>query len=171
MNTSFQVRRIEASDAEVLRQIRIASLTEAPYAFGARLEDVLAQAPDSFKEAALRHSISDTSTSFLLLDESSVVGIIGAFVEPTDAQRAFICAFWVAPQHRGTGGSRMLVDSAVEWLEKRRASGIFAWVSDTNSRAQAFYRKVGFVATREVQALPSAPSQSETLWIRNKNAD
>ncbi len=57
----------------------------------------------------------------------------------------------------------MLLDTAVQWLTSQGARSIFAWVADSNSRAWAFYRQQGFVATDETQALPSNPAESETL--------
>jgi ribosomal protein S18 acetylase RimI-like enzyme len=57
-----------------------------------------------------------------------------------------------------------LVAAAIEWLSDREAERVFAWVADDNPRALAFYRNAGFVATREIQPLPSDPSKLETLF-------
>lgn len=48
-------------------------------------------------------------------------------------------------------------------MAERGAASIVAWVADSNARAWAFYRKQGFTATDETQALPSNPAESETL--------
>lgn len=159
----MHVRRANAGDAALIRAMRIASLTEAPYAFGAKLEDVLAQSEREFVETAKRHSTSNSSTSFFLFSGVDAVGSIGAFFEQGDARRAFICALWVDPAHRGTPAAALLVSTAIEWLGSQGAKTVFAWVADGNTRALAFYRRIGFLATDEVQPLPSDPSQMETL--------
>lgn len=163
MTPSLTVRRTADTDAERIRHLRIASLTDAPHAFGAHLEDVLAQPHDVFEKIAQGHSASKVSTSFLAFSDAEPIGTIGAFFEGPEHKRAFVCAFWVAPSVRGSGAARMLLDTAVQWLTSQGARSIFAWVADSNSRAWAFYRQQGFVATDETQALPSNPAESETL--------
>lgn len=163
MNNSFSVRRAKADDAALIRGMRIASLTEAPYAFGAKLDDVLAQSECEFIETAERHSTSCSSTSFFLFSGADAVGTIGAFFEQEHAKRAFICALWVDPAHRGTSAATLLVATAAEWLKDQGAKAVFAWVADGNARAGAFYKRFGFVTTDEMQPLPSDPSQMETL--------
>src|SRR5262249_27732319 len=129
----------------------------------AKLSDVLAQPEQSFEDDAQRHSTSEVSTSFFMFSGAEPVGTIGAFFEQAESQRAFLCALWVDPNCRGTSAASLLVAAATKWLSDRGAGSIFAWVADDNARAHAFYRKAGFVATSEVQPLPSNPSKLETL--------
>ncbi|MES2491282.1 MAG: GNAT family N-acetyltransferase [Pseudomonadota bacterium] len=163
MNLALSVRRAEAEDGALLRNMRIASLTDAPYAFGATLEDVLSQTESAFIDDAKRHSTSNSSTSFFLFSGGAPAGMIGAFFERAETTRAFICALWVEPTVRGTSAASLLVSAAIEWLTSQGAKDVFAWVANDNVRAVAFYRKAGFVTMGEVQPLPSDPSQLETL--------
>ncbi|HEX3381480.1 MAG TPA: GNAT family N-acetyltransferase, partial [Paraburkholderia sp.] len=48
MSPSLTVRRITADQGAVFRDLRTASLREAPYAFGATLEDALSADAGSF---------------------------------------------------------------------------------------------------------------------------
>jgi len=163
MTATFSVRRTQPTDAALLRRIRIASLVDAPYAFGARLQDVLAQPEQSFEELAQRHSTSETSTSFLLFDGPKLAGTVGAFFELSDSHRSFICALWVKPACRGTSAASILALKAVEWLLHRRVQDVFAWVANQNGKAWNFYHRLGFLPTSEIQPLPSDTSQLETL--------
>lgn len=163
MTQALTVRRTAATDADLIRRLRIAALTDAPYAFGVRLEDVLAQPHDAFEKIAEGHSRSERSTSFLAFSGTEPAGIIGAYFDGSAPDRAFVCAFWVSPALRGSGAACTLLETAVEWLSSRGARSIFAWVADSNARAWTFYRKQGFVATAETQTLPSNPAESETL--------
>ncbi|WP_255991574.1 GNAT family N-acetyltransferase [Chitinolyticbacter albus] len=157
------VRQSTATDGTLLRSLRIAALTEAPPAFGARLDDMLALPRSHFDAAAARHATSDEATSFLALDQADPVGTIGAFFE-AESGRAFICALWVAPAYRGAGVAALLLAATRRWLAARSARSIWAWVADSNARAIAFYLKHGFSRNGDSQALPSNPDQFEHLY-------
>ncbi len=163
MKYAMHVRKIRADEGGLLRQMRIAALTEAPYAFGSRLEDTQAQPLASFESAAAKHADSEVSTTFFAFDGVNAVGLIGAFRETSPPQRCFICSLWLAPGYRGTAFASELVHTACTWLHQRFSEDIFAWVADANPRAMAFYRKSGFIPAGECQPLPSTPSASETL--------
>lgn len=157
------IRRTAPTDGTLLRQLRIAALADAPYAFGAKLSDVLAEPPESFESTAVRHSQSETSTSFFAFCDNEPIGTIGAYIEQQPLGRAFICALWLAPEQRGTSTATELVHTACSWLRQSTHADIFAWVADSNARAFAFYRKLGFLPTSQRQPLPSNPSAHETL--------
>ncbi len=158
------IRRITANEGALLRRLRIAALTEAPYAFGARLDDTLAEPLASFDATAARHASSATSTTFIAFVGGEAVGLIGAFEAVLPPERCFICSLWLEPAHRGTGIAAQLVHTASAWLCQRSGQDVFAWVADANRRALAFYQKIGFVATDEHLPLPSNPAETETLF-------
>jgi len=162
MTDHLAVRRTTANDGALIRQLRISVLTDAPYAFGAKLEAVLAEPLSAFEVTALCHAESETSTSFIALIDGNPVGMIGAFHEP-QSQRNFICALWLEPRHRGTSIAAELVNTAVSWLRQHSEQAVFAWVADANLRARAFYQKLGFVTTEMHQPLPSCTTEYETL--------
>jgi ribosomal protein S18 acetylase RimI-like enzyme len=85
------------------------ALTDAPYAFGSRLEDVLLEPNEKFELDAVRHSESNESTSFIAFDNEIPVGMVGAFFE-LPSQQAFICSLWVEPDCR----SRLLATYLLE---------------------------------------------------------
>lgn len=157
------IRRTCATDGPLLRDLRVAALTDAPYAFGETLSEVIAEPPEFFLATAARHSHSDTSTSFIAFANGTPVGMVGAFVEEQPPNRAFLCALWMKPEHRGSAIAPRLVLTACSWLRLRSGPEVFAWVADANVRALAFYRKLGFKATPDRQPLPSNPNEFETL--------
>src|ERR1017187_6031706 len=101
MTNAIHIHRTTPHDGALLRRLQIASLTDAPYAFGATLEDILAEPLASFDATAFRHAHSDISTSFIAFIGDEAVGMIGAFEEQDDPHRSFICALWLEPRHRG----------------------------------------------------------------------
>jgi ribosomal protein S18 acetylase RimI-like enzyme len=167
MTPSLTVRRIAAHQGAVLRELRTASLREAPYAFGETLEDALSADVASFDETADRHAHSPNTASFLLYTEGHPAGLVGAFLDEVSARRAFVYALWVAPAVRHLRGGELLVNEAAQWLAQRGATELFAWIADENRNAMRFYERLGFGPTGERRRIPGHPEEWETLLVRS----
>jgi ribosomal protein S18 acetylase RimI-like enzyme len=166
MTPSLTVRRIASHQGAVLRELRTASLREAPYAFGETLEDALSADVTSFDETADRHAHSPATASFLLYTEGHPAGLIGAFLDEAPARRAFVYALWVAPAVRHLRGGELLVNEAAHWLAQRGAADVYAWIADENRNAMRFYERLGFGPTGERRRIPAHPEGWETLLVR-----
>ena len=70
------------------------------------------------------------------------------------------------PEHRGVGATEALFEAAVAWawslagLERVRL-----FVHEGNPRAQAFYRRFGFVPSGVVVPVPGDPFAREYEWV------
>ncbi|SEB79835.1 GNAT family N-acetyltransferase [Paraburkholderia caballeronis] len=166
MSPSLTVRRITADQGAVLRQLRTASLRDAPHAFGDTHDGALSDDPDVFDAAAAQHAVSHTDTSFILYTEGHPAGLISACFESAAAHRAFVQALWVAPAVRHLRGGELLVNTAIEWLASEGATLIHAWVPDANVTAMRFYERLGFAATGDHARSRQVPDQWETLLMR-----
>src|ERR1700722_18829503 len=166
MIPSLTVRRIAADQGAVFRELRTASLREAPYAFGETLEDALSADAATFAAAA-EHAVSFIATSFILYTEGHPAGLIEAYFDDTAARRAFVCELWVAPAVRHLRGGELLVNTASEWLAGAGAEEIYAWVADANRNAMRFYERLGFGPTGEHARTARWPDQSESLLVRH----
>ncbi|MFT4067874.1 GNAT family N-acetyltransferase [Paraburkholderia sp.] len=167
MSSSLTVRRIAADQGAVFRELRTASLREAPYAFGATLEDALSADAASFNVTAADHAVSLSVSSFILYTEGHPAGLIEAHFDDTAAHRAFVCELWVAPAVRHLRGGELLVDTASNWLAGAGATEIYAWVADANRNAMRFYEALGFGPTGEHRRVARAPEQVESLLVRH----
>ena len=56
MSSSLTVRRITADQGAILRELRAASLRDAPDAFDETLEEALSESEETFDAAAQRHA-------------------------------------------------------------------------------------------------------------------
>jgi len=168
MSPSLTVRRIAADQGTVLRQLRTASLRDAPHAFGDSRQGgtPLADDPHDDADVAAQHAVSDTDTSFILYTEGHPAGLVGAWFERESTHRAFVSALWVAPAVRHLRGGELLVNAAIEWLANEGATQIHAWVPDANVTAMRFYERLGFRATGDRARSSQAPDQWETLLAR-----
>jgi ribosomal protein S18 acetylase RimI-like enzyme len=167
MSPSLTVRRIAAHQGAVFRELRTASLREAPYAFGETLEEALSADASTFESIAANHACSVISTSFILYTEGHPAGLIGAYFEDSSAHRAFVSELWVAPAVRHLRGGELLVNTASEWLAAAGASEIYAWIADENRNAMRFYERLGFGPTGEHERMARAPDQFQTLLVRH----
>ncbi|SOE69608.1 Acetyltransferase (GNAT) family protein [Burkholderia sp. OK233] len=167
MSPSLTVRRIAADQGAVFRELRTASLREAPYAFGETLEDALSADVATFDATATEHAVSFIATSFILYTEGHPAGLVEAYFDDTAARRAFVCELWVAPAVRHLRGGELLVDTASAWLAGEGAMEIYAWVADANRNAMRFYEALGFGPTGEHRRVVRAPEQAESLLVRH----
>ncbi len=151
----------------MLRDLRTASLREAPYAFDETLEEALSEQAETFDAVAARHAASEISTSFILYTEGHPAGLIGAYFDDTPERKAFVCALWVAPAVRHLHGGELLVNTASAWLAEHGAQEIHAWLADANRSAMRFYEALGFGPSGEHQPIARAPQEWQTLLVRH----
>ncbi|CDY74070.1 Histone acetyltransferase HPA2 and related acetyltransferases [Caballeronia glathei] len=167
MTPSLTVRRIAAHQGAVLRELRTASLREAPYAFGETLEDALLVDAASFDEMAARQASSPAAATFLLYTEGHPAGLVGAFIDESGRGRAFVHALWVAPAVRHLRGGELLVNAASHWLAQQGAAEVYAWIADENRTAMRFYERLGFGPTGDRRSMPAHAEEWETLLVHH----
>ena len=79
--------------------------------------------------------------SFLALVDGKVAGtVLGGH----DGRRGFLYHLFVAEEHRGRGLGRVLLDRAVECLEREGIQKCHVMVFASNEEGKAFWRKAGF---------------------------
>ena len=157
----MEIRRVTSFDAARLRRVRLAALADAPSAFGSTY---LAEADRSEAEWAVRADGaargSDRATFFAQLDDD-VVGLAGGYRTEPSSSVVELVSVWVAPHVRGRGVGARLVEAVVAWAIETNASSVALWVTCGNTPAERLYASQGFVATGEVQPLPSDPTRDE----------
>ncbi|BCJ38847.1 hypothetical protein Athai_63500 [Actinocatenispora thailandica] len=155
----IEIRQLTGDDWAIYRDVRLAALTDAPYAFASTVEREAA-----FDEWQWRAQL-DRATWFVALDGPAAlpVGLVGGFAEDDSADLHLI-GMWVRGEVRGRGVAGGLVQRFLGWAAGQRPAGVVLWVADGNDRAQAFYRRYGFAATGRRQPLPSNPSVGEEKW-------
>jgi GNAT superfamily N-acetyltransferase len=150
------VRQIQSDEWRVLRSVRLAALEEAPEAFSETLAEARAASDDFWQGRTERGARGETSFCAITSDAGQPIGMAVGIVEQGDINNAYLAAMWVAPEYRGTGAAKALVNSVSGWAASRGATILFAGVREGNVRAAAFYRKVGFVL--HTGAVPDHPT-------------
>jgi GNAT superfamily N-acetyltransferase len=167
MGGMIMVREVRPDDWEMLRDVRLAALAEAPSAFGSTYAREA-----GFTEERWRGRISERSVTFFALagpaDGTSPgagepAGLAGVFVEDAAPE---LVSMWVRPGARGLGLGEALVEAALAWALGRGYPALSLWVTEGNGAARRLYERCGFRATGEAQPLPSDPSVPEIRMRR-----
>lgn len=151
------VREAVNDDWQALRDIRLAALRDAPYAFGSTYERAAA-----FGEADWRRRIASGGSFLAYLPEvgaSEPVGLAGGYPETPGTVE--LVSMYVRPQARGRGVGEALVAAVIDWARTRDAASVHLWVTETNKPARLLYERRGFTRTGERQPLPSNPDLAE----------
>jgi len=142
--TGIVVRRIRAGDAALLREVRLRALETDPETFGSTYEHEAAYPGERWRERANADAAGDEVTTLLAVRDDEAVGLVTSVRDDDDPTRYDVYAMWVAPDARGVGIGRRLLDEVEAW--SRAAGARSLWLSVTNraDAAQGLYRSAGF---------------------------
>ena len=185
------VREVTADDWELMRDVRLAALSEAPYAFGSTYAREAA-----FTEGNWRGRIGGPSVTFFAFaepDDAAPAGAVLADTGPADTGpadtvladtvlantrpaglagvyvkdgAADLVSMWVRPSARRLGAGEALVEAAASWAKARGFGSLSLWVTESNAPARRLYERCGFSPTGEGQPLPSDPALPEIRMSR-----
>jgi RimJ/RimL family protein N-acetyltransferase len=134
-----------------LRDLRLRALADAPEAFAATVEE------DAALPAADWEALAAGPGVVLVAGDFS--GMAAVYLPEGEDPRVW--GTWVAPERRGGGLGRRLVDAAVDWARVRGIERLTLTVSDGAPAAEALYARAGFTPTGEVTPLRSDPERSQ----------
>lgn len=148
--------RLTGDDWRTLRDVRLAALADAPYAYGSTLER-----EQTFDEAEWRRKFEQGLFAVADVD-GKAVGLVGIYLPASD--EPMLIALWVDPAHRGRGASDALVTEVLRWAAEKNWSQVVLRVADGNDAARKLFSRHGFVPTGRRQPLESNPGVgTETL--------
>jgi len=137
-------RRIGADEWELLRDLRLRALADAPYAFAETLGDALQLPGREWQSRAASNSEGNDSTCLLAFDGRFAVGMAACAFGGGGSAPAYLGAMWVAKEYRGLGVAASLLNGIAEWARAAGANRLDAGVAKGNTRAKRFYEKRGF---------------------------
>ena len=160
---NHEIRSIRSDEWAEARELRLAALRD-PVAHLAFLEtyEAAAARPDAFwreRAAGAAEGVAERrqfvavgpdgvwgGSVTVLVEEVGTRDFFGGVIEK---RQGHLVAVYVRPEHRGSGVgvTRALFDAALEWAWESGLERVRLYVHEKNSRAEAFYRKAGFVPT------------------------
>lgn len=143
MRGNIDVSIIQAAQWEAYRDIRLHALQDSPDAFGTTWEQARTLTDPEWR-ARLERVTPALDHPMLARLEGRNAGLAWARIEPTDLAVAFLYQMWVAPESRGRGVGRALMDAAIGWAEARDARLLKLDVTCGDRPARRLYDALGF---------------------------
>ncbi|MGW4380423.1 GNAT family N-acetyltransferase [Kitasatospora sp. NPDC004531] len=105
----------------------------------------------------------------VMIERAGRQDVLGGRIE---VDQAHLVGVFVRPEQRGTGLARALFDAAIAWahaLDEPAISRVRLYVHQDNERAEAFYRKLGFVRSGHSAPVPGEESaiENELVLLRD----
>ncbi|MFF2629522.1 GNAT family N-acetyltransferase [Kitasatospora griseola] len=169
------IRATTAEDWQGVKELRLHALRD-PAASIAFLDTYEAEAvrPDEFwrdraagggellaRQFVAERADGDLDGSATVLVERAGRDVFGG---QADADQAHLVGVFVREEQRGSGLARALFDAAIAFadgLDEPRISRVRLYVHQDNQRAEAFYRKVGFIRSGQSVPVPGDESSVE----------
>ena len=133
----IDIRSLEPDDWQVIRDIRLRSLADAPEAFTSEYDNEA-----GYDEARWRQMAS-TGRWFVAADDGLVGVAVGVNGPPGAMRTRELVGMWVAPSHRRRGVARALLDTVKEWAVSEGAVTLRLGVREGNDQARAAYLRMG----------------------------
>ena len=146
------VRRIQIGETDLYKQMRLASLRDAPYAFGTAYDSALQRTAESWHEQAERTAQGTDRATFIAFFDDLPIGMTALYRREDTVDTGELLQVWVGPEHRGTNVAWDLMDAAFKWARENNFGRIIAGVTKVNARALKFYIKYGFSILDEPSA-------------------
>ncbi|MFI5486724.1 GNAT family N-acetyltransferase [Micromonospora echinaurantiaca] len=160
----IETRALSEGDWKVWRELRLAALTEAPYAFGSRLADWQG---DGDREERWRGRLAiPGSYNVVAMLDGQPVGMASGV--PTDQDGVVeLISMYVAPIGRGRGVGDHLLHAVEQWARQVGAGALRLAVVADNKNAWALYQRNGFHDTGEPGDLMPDGVRREHVMVKS----
>jgi GNAT superfamily N-acetyltransferase len=144
VSSTASIRRAQAGDERLLREVRLRALGTDPRSFGSTHDEVARRDDAYWRGWATSHSSGDDHCTFLALLEGRPVGLIRIEREPAPPGVFGIYSMWVAPEARRRGLALSLLAEAEAWIESVGGSEAQLNVVDRATPAVRLYERAGY---------------------------
>lgn len=142
------------------KDLRLHALAESPEAFGSTLAAEQGRADAEWASRLARAAESGSDLPLVALLDGEPIGLAWGRIEKTNPDVAALYQMWVAPDQRGVGAGRMLLEAVIAWARDCGASFLELGVTVRESPAMHLYRDAGFEPAGELQ-----PLQPGSQWL------
>ncbi|MFE0459864.1 GNAT family N-acetyltransferase [Kitasatospora sp. NPDC058965] len=178
---STVIRPVTAEDWPKVKELRLAALQDpvAAIAFLDTYEQAAARPDEFWQQRAAGTGGGLTSRQFIAEQADGWwIGSVSVLIEQTgsgdvfggavEQDQAHLVGVFVRPEGRGTGVARELFEAATAFARgfgEPPISRVRLFVHQDNQRAEAFYRKLGFVRTGHTVPVPGDAAKVENELV------
>jgi predicted GNAT family acetyltransferase len=160
----MRVRRLRADEWQRWRELRLAMLENAPYAFGSTYAEALTFPDEAWQERATSMATAADRVLYVAEDDGDWLGCAGGYVDDEPPYLPNVFGVWTRPDARGRRLAEACVREVVEWARGTGAAEVRLWATDGNTAATRVYERVGFTPIGHTQPLPSDPTKTESEY-------
>jgi len=148
----------------LLKKLRLGALKDSPDSFSPTFEETCQHDDEYWLRAAERIAENSDFDILIAEDDGSAIGLVSG--QADNEGIGHIGAMWVAPEGRGKGTGRKLLDGVMDFLTARQCSTIKLTVTETNDAAISMYKGAGFEFTGNDEPLREGSSLKnlEMIW-------
>lgn len=162
-----RVRRFEASEWQIYRELRLRALAESPDAFGSTFALEQVRTDEEWQAWLSAGASSPLDLPLLGLAGGEAAGLAWAKVDSSNPSAVNLFQMWVAPEHRSHGLGAELLHQAIAWAQARGAATLSLGVTLGDSPAVRLYRRAGFVPSGQPEPLrPNSPLLAQAMVLR-----
>ena len=162
---NVRVRVFRSSEWRSYRDLRLCALADAPNAFATTYADAQARS-DEHWAARLAEGSAETDLPLVAEVDGEPAGMAWGKIAGSEPDIAHLYQMWVAPEQRGLGVGRMLLETAIEWARSRGARSIMLGVTCGDTPARRLYASAGFQAIGDPEPLrPGSELNVQTMKL------
>lgn len=144
MTLKLLIRRVELGDVPVAREVRLRALETDPSSFGSTYEREAAFADDVWQERVARGAAGGDAATFFAFREGKAVGLVSGFRDEEAPQVFDVVSMWVAPEARGEGVGRRLLEVIESWIASCGGTEVRLSVTNLATAARGLYASAGY---------------------------
>ena len=164
---TYTIRTMQPADWPSYKALRLRALRDAPDAFGSTLAAESPRPDSAWQDRLVAASASGHDLPLFALAADLPVGLLWAKTDAVDAEVVNLFQMWVAPEHRGAGCGRLLLNEAIAWARARGAASVRLGVTIADSAAFRLYTTHGFTPVGAPEPLREGSSLlAQTMQLR-----
>jgi len=149
MTSTAVIRILESEHWQLLRDVRLRTLTDSPEAFSRTVAE-----EQTYDETEWRRRLGPASSAppvrwLIAEDGGQAIGLACGRVDPQRADTVNVFAMWVEAGSRRRGVGKCLLRSVVEWARTIGARRLLLGVAASCKGAVKLYESVGFIRSSD----------------------
>lgn len=153
MSISPKIRTFAPLEWKIYKDLRLRALADSPEAFGSTLAKEQNRSDAEWASRLLEGQNSDWNYPVVAEVGQEPAGLAWGRIEKANPELANLYQMWVAPEYRGLGAGRMLLQAVIDWARARNACCLELGVTVRDSPAMRLYTRAGFERVGDPQQL------------------
>jgi RimJ/RimL family protein N-acetyltransferase len=138
----YVLRQLEASDWQLLKDMRLEALVKEPRVFSGALEEESQRSDSVWQE---RVTAKDKAYFCLFSPDGECVGLTGVLKHKDQDDAVVFLATYIRKEHRGLGLSALFYKSRINWAKRNNFKKAVISFRDDNFASKAAGERAGFI--------------------------